>query len=68
MAPGTTGALMYVGEAFEPDARLFAAAPELLAISRRICELAESGDLPLLKDWVEMAQLRSAIAKAEGAI
>lgn len=38
---------------------------DLLFIAKRIAELAESGDLPLLKDWIEMTWLRSAIANAE---
>jgi len=39
---------------------------QLLFIAKRIHELAESGDLPLLRDWQELGGLKSAIARAEG--
>ena len=48
------------------DVRLCEAAPDLLAACKRVVELAESGDLPGLRDWTEMGQLRSVIQKAEG--
>jgi len=48
------------------NARLIAAAPDLLFIAKRIDELAESGDLPLLRGWQELGGLKSAIARAEG--
>ena len=59
---------LYIGEAIEPDARLIAAAPDMLA-ALAIAEAFMSGfeDDEMQEGMAEkMAQIRAAIAKAGG--
>jgi len=48
------------------DARLIAAAPDLLAALRACVDLMQSAHLPGGRDFVEYAAARAAIARAEG--
>lgn len=65
VSTGTEFSPAYVGEALDRDARLIAAAPDLLAALEYITRSAESGHY-IERSGPEVTAARAAIAKARG--